>query len=296
MKLSVIVPIYNEEENVENFLKELNSVLSNVNFNYEILLINDCSTDNTLEKINKSKVKAKIISHPYNKGNGAAVKTGIRNAKGEFVVMLDGDGQHNPKDILRIFEQLEQGYDLVVGARDKSSQASFFRYIANSIYNLIASYVSGFKVEDLTSGLRGAKRQIIKKFLYLFPNGFSYPTTSLLAFLKAGYSVKFIPIKTRKRKGNSKIRILKDGARFFAIIAKVTVLFSPLKVFLPVSVIIFIGAVTHFIYRYLMSGKYTLFTGILILASLFVFLMGLISEQIAMIQYSSIDEDEHKTP
>jgi len=292
MKLSVIVPIYNEEENVENFLNELGSVFSNVNFNYEILLINDCSTDNTLEKINNSKVKATVISHPYNKGNGAAVKTGIRNAKGEFVVMLDGDGQHNPKDILRIYEQLEKGYDLVVGARDKESQASFFRYIANSIYNLVASYVSGFKVEDLTSGLRGAKRKIIKKFLYLFPNGFSYPTTSLLAFLKAGYSVKFIPIKTRKRKGNSKIRIFKDGARFFGIIAKVTVLFSPLKVFLPVSVMLFIGAVFHFIYRYLMSGKYTLFTGILALASLFVFLMGLISEQIAMIQYGSIDKEE----
>jgi len=292
MKLSVIIPIYNEEENVSSFLIELHKVLEKMAIDYEIIPVNDSSADNTIKEIENTKISVNLVTHPYNKGNGAAVKSGIRHAKGKYVIMLDGDGQHKPEDIPRIFEQLENGFDLVVGARDRKSQASFFRYIANSIYNLTASYVSGFKVEDLTSGLRGAKRNTIKKFLYLFPNGFSYPTTSLLSFLKAGYSVKFIPIETRKRKGTSKIRLFRDGARFFGIIAKVTVLFSPLKVFLPVSITLFFGAVAHFFYRYLQSGKYTLFTGILVLASLFVFLMGLISEQIAMIQYNSIDEDE----
>lgn len=291
MNLSVIIPIYNEQENVHNFLIELHEVLEKMSISYEIIPVNDASTDNTLEVLKKTNINVKLLSHPYNKGNGAAVKTGIRNAKGEYVIMLDGDGQHDPKDIPRIFQELENGFDLVVGARNRKSQASFFRYLANSIYNVTASYVSGFKIQDLTSGLRGAKRDIIKKFLYLFPNGFSYPTTSLLSFLKAGYSVTFIPIETRKRKGKSKIKIFRDGTRFFGIIAKVTVLFSPLKVFLPVSITLFASALIHFIYRYLQSGKYTLFTGILALASLFVFLMGLISEQIAMIQYNSIDEE-----
>ncbi len=293
MKLSVIIPVYNEKENIENFLSEVIEFCRGFSFPHEIIVVNDGSTDGTaevLEKFNRDNVR--IISHKHNIGNGGAVKTGIRNAKGEYVVMIDGDGQHYPADIGRILEKLEEGYHLVVGARDKDSQASFFRALGNYVYNKLASYVADFEIKDLTSGLRGAKREIILKFVYMFPNGFSYPSTSTLAFLKAGYSLCYIPIKTRKRKGKSKIKLVRDGLKFFSIIAKITTLFSPMKIFFPVSLMLFFAAIAHFLYRYLVSGRYTLFTGILVLASIFTLLMGLISEQVSTLYYKDIDREK----
>ncbi len=292
MKLSVIIPVYNERENIANFLTEVIEYCKNFSFPYEIIVVNDGSSDGTAEILSDFKDEhIKIIHHKHNIGNGGAVKTGIRNARGDYVIMIDGDGQHYPEDIGRILEKLEEGYHLVVGARDKKSQASFFRALGNAVYNKLASYVADFEIKDLTSGLRGAKRRVILKFLYMFPNGFSYPSTSTLAFLKAGYSLTYIPIKTRKRKGKSKIKLLKDGLKFFNIIAKITTLFSPMRIFFPVSLILFISAIVHFLYRFFVSGKYTLFTGILVLASIFTLLMGLISEQVSTLYYKDIDTD-----
>ncbi|BBB32350.1 glycosyl transferase family 2 [Thermotomaculum hydrothermale] len=292
MKLSLIIPVYNEKENIDAFLSEVIEFCKSFSFPYEIIVVNDGSSDGTERILNDFKdEKVRIIHHKHNIGNGGAVKTGIRNAKGEYVIMIDGDGQHYPKDIARILEKLEEGYHLVVGARDSKSQASFFRAFGNFVYNKLASYVADFEIKDLTSGLRGARREVISKFLYMFPNGFSYPSTSTLAILKAGYSLCYVSIKTRKRKGKSKIRILKDGLKFFNIIAKITTLFSPMKIFFPVSLLLFVSAVLHFLYRYFVSGKYTLFTGILLLASIFTLLMGLISEQISTLYYKDIDTE-----
>ncbi len=294
MKLSVVIPVYNERENIESFLTEVVEFCKGFTFPHEIIVVDDGSTDGTDEILNSFPYQSlRIFRHKHNIGNGGAVKTGIRNAKGEYVIMIDGDGQHFPSDIARILEKLEEGYHLVVGARDRSSQASFFRAIGNAFYNRLASYVADFDIQDLTSGLRGAKRELILKFLYMFPNGFSYPSTSTLAFLKAGYSLCYIPIKTRKRKGKSKIKLIRDGLKFFNIIAKITTLFSPMKIFFPVSLFLFLLAVLHFCYRYFVSGRYTLFTGILVLASLFTLLMGLISEQISTLYYKEIDVDEN---
>ena len=293
MKLSVIIPVFNEKENIENFLNEILEFCKGFSFKYEIVVVDDGSTDGTSDILSNFKSEfVRIIHHKHNIGNGGAVKTGIRNAKGEYVIMIDGDGQHYPEDIGRILEKLEEGYHLVVGARDSKSQASFFRALGNAVYNKLASYVADFEIKDLTSGLRGAKREIIVKFLYMFPNGFSYPSTSTLAFLKVGYSLVYVPIKTRKRKGKSKIRIIRDGLKFFKIIAKITTLFSPMKIFFPVSVFLFLTAILHFLYRYLISGRYTLFTGILVLSSLFTLLMGLISEQISTLYYKDIDMEK----
>ena len=293
MKLSIIIPVYNEREGIEAFLGELIEYTKGFNFPYEIIVVDDGSTDGTSERLRDFKSEnLVIIRHKHNIGNGGAVKSGIRNARGEYVIMIDGDGQHYPKDVGRILEKLEEDYHLVVGARDLKSQASFFRAIGNIIYNKLASYVADFDVKDLTSGLRGAKTETIKKFLYMFPNGFSYPSTSTLAMLKAGYSVCYIPIKTRKRKGKSKINLIRDGLKFFNIIAKITTLFSPMKIFFPVSFMLFLAGIVHFFYRLIVSGKYTLFTGILILASLFTLLMGLISEQISTLYYKDIDSGD----
>ncbi len=292
MKLSVVIPVYNEKENIENFLTEVIEFCKSFSFPYEIIVVNDGSSDGTTDILSHFKDEhVRVIHHKHNIGNGGAVKTGIRNARGEYVIMIDGDGQHYPRDIGRILEKLEEGYHLVVGARDLKSQASFFRALGNAIYNRLASYVADFEIKDLTSGLRGAKRMVILKFLYMFPNGFSYPSTSTLAFLKAGYSLTYIPIKTRKRKGKSKIKLIRDGLKFFSIIAKITTLFSPMKIFFPVSLTLFLSAVVHFLYRFFISGRYTLFTGILVLASIFTLLMGLISEQISTLYYKDIDTE-----
>lgn len=293
MKLSVVIPVYNEKENIENFLTEMIEYCKNFSFPYEIIVVDDGSTDGTAEILSGfNNEHLRVIHHKHNIGNGGAVKTGIRNARGEYVIMIDGDGQHYPEDIGRIIEKLEEGYHLVVGARDSKSQASFFRALGNAIYNKLASYVADFEIKDLTSGLRGAKRKVILKFLYMFPNGFSYPSTSTLAILKAGYSLTYIPIKTRKRKGKSKIKLVKDGLKFFSIIAKITTLFSPMRIFFPVSIILFLSAIVHFLYRFFISGRYTLFTGILVLASIFTLLMGLISEQISTLYYKDIDSEK----
>ena len=279
MKVSVVLPAKNESGAVGETIKKIHSL----NFVDEILVINDGSTDATQQVAEQA--GATVISHPYSKGNGAAIKTGARYATGDVIVFMDADGQHDPKDIPRLLDEINQGYDLVVGARQKGSQASVGRGIANGLYNNLASYMTEQKVEDLTSGFRAVRAEKFREFLYLLPNGFSYPTTSTMAFFRAGYSVTYVPIHAAKRIGKSHIHPLKDGVRFFIIIFKIATLFSPLKMFLPIAVVLFLMGTGWYAYTLYEFHRFTNMSALLYTGSIMIFLMGLISEQITALMY-----------
>ncbi|MBN1971209.1 MAG: glycosyltransferase family 2 protein [Candidatus Delongbacteria bacterium] len=288
--VSIIIPAFNEELCIGDFLKELDVFMRNNYSDYEIIVVDDCSTDNTSE-ILKSLDFIRYLRNPYNKGNGATVRTGIRNATKDYVVMMDSDGQHKPEDIKRITDKLED-YDCVVGARTSNYQGSVHRNLANSFYNYLATYVTNLKIQDLTSGFRGFKRSIIIKFLYLFPNGFSYPTTSTMAIIKSGYNLCYVPIDARPRIGKSKIKLLRDGFRFLIIIMKVATLFSPLKVFLPISFFFFLSSMIHGFYKIVfVESRYTQFTVVLFTLSILFFLIGLLSEQISTLRFDRVEEE-----
>lgn len=279
MTISVVLPAKNESgaigQTVTNIMQ-----LGLVD---EVIIVNDGSTDHTKEVAEQA--GAKVVSHPYSKGNGAAIKTGARTATGDIIIFMDADGQHDPQDIPRLIEKIEQGYDLVVGARQKGSQASVGRGIANALYNSLATYMTEQKVEDLTSGFRAVRTDKFREFLYLLPNGFSYPTTSTMAFFRAGYSVTYVPIHAAKRIGKSHIQPLKDGVRFFLIIFKIATLFSPLKMFLPIAVVLFLMATGWYGYTLWDAGRFTNMSALLYTGSVMIFLMGLISEQITALMY-----------
>ena len=249
----------------------------------EIIEVNDGSTDDTKEVAEQA--GATVVTHHYSKGNGAAIKTGARTAIGDVIIFMDADGQHDPQDIPKLLEKINQGYDLVVGARQKGSQASVGRGIANTLYNNLATYMTEQKVEDLTSGFRAVRADKFREFLYLLPNGFSYPTTSTMAFFRAGYSVTYVPIHAAKRIGKSHIQPLKDGVRFFLIIFKIATLFSPLKMFLPISVILFMMGTGWYGYTLYEFHRFTNMSALLYTGSIMIFLMGLISEQITALMY-----------
>ncbi len=277
--LSIVMPCLNEAENIDNLLPKIKEHQPDA----EILVVDDGSTDRSLEICKEHGVK--VVSHPASLGNGAAIKTGARNAIGEIIVFMDADGQHAPEDIQRLLSKLEQGYDMVVGARQSSSHASKKRLIGNTIFNKLASFMTGQKIEDLTSGFRAVRAKHFKKFLYLLPNGFSYPTTSTMAFFRSALPVAYIPIHAGKREGKSKIKLLNDGFRFFVIILKIGALFSPMRLFLPVSVTFFILGVINHIDSYLSSGTFSNGSLLLYTSSVFIFLMGILSEQISSLHY-----------
>lgn len=279
MKISVVMPAKNESGAVGLTISKINEL----NLVDEVIVVNDGSSDNTQEVAEQA--GAKVVTHPYSKGNGAAIKTGARAASGDVIVFMDADGQHDPRDISSLLEKIEQGYDLVVGARQKGSQASVGRGIANSLYNNLASYMTEHTVEDLTSGFRAVRVDKFREFLYLLPNGFSYPTTSTMAFFRAGYSVTYVPIHAAKRIGKSHIQPMKDGVRFFLIIFKIATLFSPLKMFLPIAVILFLMATGWYGYTLYEFGRFTNMSALLYTGSVMIFLMGLISEQITALMY-----------
>jgi glycosyltransferase involved in cell wall biosynthesis len=247
------------------------------------LVINDGSTDNTAQVA--AAAGAKVVTHPYSKGNGAAIKTGARAAKGAILVFMDADGQHDPADIPRLLAKLDEGYDMVVGARQKGSQASIGRGLANGFYNRLASWMTGHRVEDLTSGLRAVRAERFREFLYLLPNGFSYPTTSTMAFFRAGYSVAYVPIHAAKRIGKSHINLLRDGVRFLLIIFKIGTLFSPLKLFGPVALAMFLLASGWYGWTFYTKHTFTNMSALLYTGSVITFMMGLISEQITALMY-----------
>jgi glycosyltransferase involved in cell wall biosynthesis len=281
MLVSIVLPAKNESAAIGKTIAQIQQL----RLAHEIIVVNDGSTDNTLEMAEQA--GAKVINHPYSKGNGAAIKTGARTVTGDIIIFMDADGQHDPQDIPRLLEKINQGYDLVVGARQKGSQASVGRGIANSLYNSLATYMTEQKVEDLTSGFRVVRADKFREFLYLLPNGFSYPTTSTMAFFRAGYSVTYVPIHAAKRIGKSHIQPLKDGVRFFLIIFKIATLFSPLKMFLPIAVLLFMMATGWYGYTLYEYGRFTNMSALLYTGSIMIFLMGLISEQITALMYKN---------
>ncbi len=248
----------------------------------EVLVVDDGSTDQTSARARAA--GACVVRHPYNKGNGAAVKTGIRRAHGEFVLIIDADGQHPPEDAQRIAARLGD-FDLVIGARSGPTQATTGRRLGNALLNRLASYLTSRPIADLTSGFRGARTEYLREFLHLLPNGFSTPTTTTLAFIKAGYNVAFEPIDARQRSGHSKIRFARDGTRFLLILLKIVTLFSPLRIFLPISIVSFATGSIYGIWNMIATGKIPNGAVILILFAVIVFLVGLISEQIASLRF-----------
>ena len=283
MKISIVLPAKNESGAIGQTIERIKQL----NITHEIIVVNDGSTDSTPAVAEHA--GATVITHPYSKGNGAAIKTGARTATGDVIVFMDADGQHDPLDIPRLLEQIEQGYDLVVGARQKGSQASVGRGVANALYNNLATYMTEQKVEDLTSGFRAVRADKFREFLYLLPNGFSYPTTSTMAFFRAGYSVTYVPIHAAKRIGTSHIQPMKDGVRFFLIIFKIATLFSPLKMFLPIAVLLFMMATGWYGYTLWDAGRFTNMSALLYTGSIMIFLMGLISEQVTALMYKDSD-------
>lgn len=282
IKTSIVLPAKNEAAAIEATIARIRQHCPDA-LRTEILVINDGSTDGTAAAAEAA--GAQVAHHPYSKGNGAAIKTGARAAKGEIIVFMDADGQHSPADIPRLLEQIEQGHDMVVGARQKGSQASIGRGLANGLYNRLASWMTGHRVEDLTSGFRAVRAEKFREFLYLLPNGFSYPTTSTMAFFRAGYSVAYIPIHTAQRVGKSHIRLLRDGTRFLLIIFKIGTLFSPLKIFAPVAAAMFALASAWYGWTWWNENRFTNMSALLYTGSVMVFLMGLISEQITALMY-----------
>ena len=289
--ISIILPAKNEAESLEDLLPKLMRQFPDE----EIIVVDDGSTDDTVAVCNQNHVQ--VISHVYSMGNGAAIKTGARNAQGKVLVFMDADGQHEPKDIQNLLDKINDGYDMVVGARQIDTHASLTRRIGNTLYNRLASWMTGFPIEDLTSGFRAARARHFRKFLYLLPNKFSYPTTSTMAFFRSGLAVGYIPIRGLNRTGERKshIRLLHDGFRFLIIILKIGALFSPMRFFLPVSAALFVAAISYYGYTYITAGRLTNMSTILFLASLFTFLIGIVSEQISALHYKNIEESKRRT-
>jgi glycosyltransferase involved in cell wall biosynthesis len=276
--VSIVIPAFNEAGAIANVVAALGEAAAW----REIVVVDDGSTDGTAGRAGAA--GATVLSHPYNKGNGAAVKTGIRHATGEYVMIIDGDGQHRPEDAVRLASFLGD-YDLVIGARPPSTQATSARRVGNGFLNWLAGYLCGRDIPDLTSGFRAARRDYLREFLHLLPNGFSTPTTTTLAFVKAGYNVRFEPAEARQRVGNSKIKLARDGVRFMLIILRIVTLFSPLRVFLPVSLAAFVVGAAYAGWTIATQSHVTNSSVLLILFSVVVFLVGLVSEQIAALRY-----------
>lgn len=280
-ELTVILPAKNEAETVSGVVKKIVGIYPNA----EVIVVNDGSSDDTA--VLASAAGATVISHLYSKGNGASIKTGARAATSDIIVFMDADGQHDPADIEGLVAEIECGYDLVVGARQVGSQASFGRGLANGFYNKLATYMTGHRVEDLTSGFRAVRASKFKEFLYLLPNGFSYPTTSTMAFFRAGYSVKYLPIHAAQREGKSHIKPLKDGVRFLLIIFKVGTLYSPLKLFTPAAAMFFMFGFVWYGYTFYTMTRFTNMSALLFTSGFILFMMGLISEQITSLMYKN---------
>jgi glycosyltransferase involved in cell wall biosynthesis len=282
-KVSIVLPAYNEEQSIGKTIREIKELYPDI----EILVVDDGSTDNTAQEATSA--GAHVMSHPHNIGNGAAIKTGLRYASGDWIIMMDADGQHKPKDIAKLL-QYKDTYDMVVGARSKDSTTSLHRDLANYIYNWLATYITKFKVEDLTSGFRLVKNERVQKFIYLLPNTFSYPSTITMAYLRSGLSIKYVPIVTEARKGKSKIKLLQDGTRFLLIITRIATLFSPFRVFLPVSFIFFVTGLCYYFYTYTTQQRFTNMSALLLSSAVIIFMMGLVSEQVSQMRYDRVED------
>jgi len=278
--LSIVIPAKNESGAIGDVVARAVEKYPDA----EIIVVDDGSTDDTASVAEGA--GAKVVRHPESLGNGAAVKAGARAAQGDIIAFMDGDGQHDAGEFEPMLAKLDEGYDMIIGARDSGSHANFGRLYANGVYNVVASWLTGRRIPDLTSGFRVARAKLFKQFLYLLPNGFSYPTTITMAFLRSGYPIRFESIPVAKRIGKSHIRPIRDGLRFVVIIFKIATLYSPLKVFLPISVTFFATGIGWYAYTYSAMGRFTNMSMLLISAAVIVFLIGLISEQITALTYS----------
>ena len=277
--VTVIIPAYQEAANIGSVVSKIRQLHPH----FEIIVIDDGSTDNTSDTALAA--GAVVIQHPYNIGNGAAVKSGIREASGEILVLMDGDGQHDPEDIAKLLAYIPT-YDMAVGARSFNNQATLGRALGNKIYNWLASYVAKFRIQDLTSGFRAVKTDVAKSFIFLLPNTYSYPTTITLGVLRDGLSVRYVPINVKQRiKGSSNIRLFRDGVRFFMIMTRICTLYSPMRVFLPVCFFMFMSGVMNYLFTYFTQGRFTNMSALLFIGSIIIFMMSLVSEQICQMRY-----------
>lgn len=283
--VSIIIPSKNEHVGLSRLLPEIVQRYPDA----EVIVVNDGSTDETISLCEKLNVR--VVTHPYSKGNGAAVKTGARHAAGNTLVYMDADGQHRAEDILKLVAKLNDGYEMVVGARDKHSQASIGRRFANALYNKLSTYMTGHCIKDLTSGFRAVNAKKFKHFLHFLPNGFSYPTTITMIFFRMGYSVAYEPIFAPRRQGKSHINPIADGVRFLLIIFKVGVLYSPLKLFTPLSVAFFSVGLLYYLQTYIQYSRFTNMSALLLSISVLIFLIGLVSEQVTQLMYNQRGEN-----
>ena len=278
--LSIVIPAKNEAQAIGDVVATACEAFPDA----EVIVVDDGSDDATADIA--AEAGATVIRHPESLGNGAAVKSGVRASRGDVLALMDGDGQHDARELRHLVDKLDEGYDMAIGARDRGSHANVGRLFANGFYNGFASMISGRRILDLTSGFRVARASLFRKFLYLLPNGFSYPTTITMAFLRSGYPVCFEPIPAAERKGKSHIRPIRDGIRFLVIIFKIATLYAPLKVFLPISGLFFATGIGYYAYTYFAFGRFTNMSLLVLSASVIIFLIGLISEQITALTYS----------
>lgn len=283
-RISVIIPARDEAQSLPDCLRGVLKAVPGC----ELIVVDDGSTDGSAALA--AELGARVISHPYPKGNGAAVKTGARAATGDILVFMDADGQHRPEDIPRLLAKLAEGYDMVVGARGMSDHAGAHRGFANAVFNRLASWMVNHRVDDLTSGFRAVRAERFRRFLYLLPNSFSYPTTCTMSFFRAGFGVAYVPVSMPPRIGRSHIRPFRDGIRFILIIIKIGTLYSPMKLFLPVSGAFFATGLGYYTYTYLTAHRFTNMSALLFTTSVLVFLIGLVSEQITMLTYKDSDK------
>ena len=278
-RLSLVIPARNEAAGLRTILPRIAELPQE----FEVIVVDDGSTDETAAVC--AEFRARSLRHPYPMGNGAAVKSGARAAGGDVIIFMDADGQHQAEDIPRLLEKLDQGYDMVIGARGKGSQANLHRGLANKVYNKLASWVVEREIADLTSGFRAVRADKFRRFLYLLPNGFSYPTTITMSFFRAGYALAYVPIHSPKRIGTSHLRLVRDGVRFLLIIFKIGTLYSPLKLFFPFSMAFLAMGLGYSAYTLLALHRFTNMSALLIITSIVVFLIGLVSEQITALNF-----------
>jgi glycosyltransferase involved in cell wall biosynthesis len=281
--LSVVIPAKNEAAALPGVLARVRAVLPDA----EIVLVDDGSTDDTAAVA--SAAGARVVSHRYSMGNGAAIKSGARAATGEVLVFMDADGQHPPEAIPRLLQGLSEGFDMVVGARDRAGQASAGRSLANRFYNALASWMVDHRIADLTSGFRAVRANRFREFLHLLPNGFSYPTTITMAFFRSAYAVGYVAVDVAQRIGKSHIRPLRDGVRFVIIILRIATLYAPLKLFLPVACSFALLGIGNYAYTFATTGRFTNMSALMLSAAVIVFLIGLISDQITSLTYRPRD-------
>lgn len=276
---SIVIPARNEADSLRLLLPKLDDLLPES----EIIVVDDGSTDETAAVA--STLGARVVHHPKSLGNGAAIKSGTRAASGKTLIFMDADGQHQPEDIPKLIAKLESGYDMVIGARSRESQAGWHRASANRLYNILASWMVGHPVLDLTSGFRVVKAAMFRKFIYLLPNGFSYPTTITMCFFRAGHVIDYVPIVAPRRIGKSHLRIWRDGIRFLLIMFRIATLYSPLKLFFPISLTFFLTGIGYSVYTLGAMHRFTNMSALLFITAILVFLIGLVSEQITMLNY-----------